>query len=111
MGLAYLHLLEPRASGAGGRDVDHQGVPSAAELVRPLWRGVLIAAGNVRAESAAGMGASNNADAIAFGRGFTATPDLPERIRLKAKFTPYNRATFYGGGPEGYVDYPAMDEA
>src|SRR5690606_14488442 len=106
MGLAYLHLIEPRASGAGGREVDHQGVPSAAELFRPLWRGVLIAAGNFRADSAAAMVASNTADAIAFGRFFISNPDLPERIRVGAEFTPYNRATFYGGGPEGYVDYP-----
>ena len=111
MGLAYLHLIEPRASGAGAREVDHQGVPSAAELFRPAWRGVLIAAGNFRGESAAAMVAKGDADAIAFGRFFISNPDLPERIRAGAELTPYNRATFYGGGPEGYVDYPAMDAA
>ncbi|MFA7505196.1 MAG: alkene reductase [Burkholderiaceae bacterium] len=111
MGLAYLHLLEPRASGAGGREVDHQGVPSAAELFRPMWRGVLITAGNFRADSAADMVARGTADAIAFGRFFISNPDLPERIRKGAEFTPYNRATFYGGGSEGYVDYPALEEA
>ncbi len=111
MGLAYLHLLEPRASGAGGREVDHQGVPSAAELFRPMWRGVLITAGNFRADTAAETVARGTADAIAFGRFFISNPDLPERIRKGVAFTPYNRATFYGGGPEGYVDYPTMEEA
>ena len=48
------------------------------------------------------------ADAIAFGRFFISNPDLPERVRREAPFTPYNRATFYGGGPEGYIDYPPM---
>lgn len=108
MGLAYLHLIEPRASGAGQRDVDHQNVPSAAELFRDAWKGVLITAGNFRADSAADLVARGRADAIAFGRFFISNPDLPERIRVGAEFTPYNRATFYGGGREGYTDYPTL---
>ena len=107
-GLAYLHLIEPRASGAGQREVDHQDVPSGAEIIRPLWKGPLITAGNFTGESAEAMVAAGHADAIAFGRYFIANPDLPERIRTKAAFTPYNRKTFYGGGAEGYTDYPAL---
>jgi N-ethylmaleimide reductase len=109
LGLAYLHLIEPRASGAGQRDVDHKNVPSAAELFRPMWSGVLIAAGNFDGESASAMLTKGDADAIAFGRFFISNPDLPERLRQDADLTPYNRPTFYGGGPEGYTDYPAMD--
>jgi N-ethylmaleimide reductase len=109
MGLAYLHLIEPRASGAGQAEVDHQNVPSAAKLFLPDWRGVLIAAGNFRADSAAEMVARGDADAIAFGRFFISNPDLPRRIREAAAFTPYDRATFYSRGPEGYVDYPLLD--
>lgn len=108
-GLAYLHLIEPRASGAGQREVDHQDVPSAAELFRPAWRSVLIAAGNFRGESAAEKIAQGHADAIAFGRLFTSNPDLPERIRRGAALTPYDRSTFYGGGAEGYVDFPTIE--
>lgn len=106
--LVYLHLIEPRASGAGQREVDHQGVPSAAELFRPAWRGVLIAAGNFKPDSATAMVEKGDADAIAFGRYFISNPDLPERIRVGAPFTPYNRPTFYTSGPEGYLDYPTM---
>ncbi|MZR31602.1 alkene reductase [Sneathiella litorea] len=108
LGLAYLHLIEPRASGAGQRDVDHKDVPSAAQLFRPFWHGTLIAAGNFNRESANIMIASGDADAIAFGRLFISNPDLPERLRLDAPLNPYNRATFYSRGPKGYVDYPAM---
>lgn len=108
LGLAYLHLIEPRASGAGQREVDHQDVPSAAELFRPLWNGPLITAGNFTAASAEAMIASGHADAIAFGRYFISNPDLPERIRKGAALTPYNRATFYGGDAKGYTDYLAM---
>lgn len=67
-GLAYLHLIEPRASGAGQGEVDHQNVPSAAELFRPVWKGALIAAGNFKPDTAEAMVKAGNADIIAFGR-------------------------------------------
>ena len=107
--LAYLHLIEPRASGAGQAEVDHKNVPSAAELFRPAWSGTLIAAGNFRPETAQAALTAGHADAIAFGRLFIANPDLPERIRRGAPLNPYHRPTFYGGGPEGYTDYPTLD--
>lgn len=111
LGLAYLHLIEPRASGAGQREVDHKDVPSGAELFRPLWDGCLITAGNFTSESAEEMVAAGHADAIAFGRYFISNPDLPERIRTRAPFTAYNRATFYGGDQKGYTDYPAIEQS
>jgi N-ethylmaleimide reductase len=111
LGLAYLHFIEPRASGAGQADVDHKDVPSAAKLFRPVWPGVLVAAGNFNQDSAEAAVAAGHADAIAFGRFFISNPDLPERLRSGAPLTPYNRATFYGGGVEGYTDYPRLDTA
>jgi N-ethylmaleimide reductase len=108
MGLAYLHVIEPRASGAGAREVDHQDVPSACELFRSAWSGPLITAGNFNGDTAAHVVAQGLADAVAFGRHFISNPDLPARIRVNGPITPYNRATFYGGGAEGYIDYPAM---
>lgn len=107
--LAYLHLIEPRASGAGQADVDHQNVPFASELFRPLWPNVLVAAGNYTPETASAAVEAGRADAIAFGRLFIANPDLPERARRGARLNPYNRATFYGGGAEGYVDYAPLN--
>jgi N-ethylmaleimide reductase len=108
LGLAYLHLLEPRASGAGQKDVNHENVPSAAKLFRPMWSSALIAAGNFSGESATQMVAEGHADIIAFGRLFISNPDLPARLRMGAELTPYNRPTFYSQGPVGYVDYPPM---
>lgn len=110
-GLAYLHLIEPRASGAGQAEVDHKDVPSASELFRPIWPGVLIAAGNYTPASANAAVTAKDADAIAFGRLFIANPDLPERIRQGAPLNPYHRATFYGGEAEGYTDYPRLNAA
>lgn len=108
IGLAYLHVIEPRASGAGQREVDHQNVPSACDLFRPLWHSALITAGNFKGDEAEATVARGAADLIAFGRYFISNPDLPERLRRGAELTPYNRATFYGGGREGYTDYPRL---
>jgi N-ethylmaleimide reductase len=110
LGLAYLHFIEPRSSGAGRAEVNHQNVPSAMVLFRPIWRGVLITAGGFTGETAEAAIAAGHADAIAFGRIFISNPDLPRRLREGLPLTPYNRATFYGGGEAGYTDYPVFGE-
>jgi N-ethylmaleimide reductase len=110
LGLAYLHFIEPRSSGAGRAEVNHQNVPSAMVLFRPVWKGVLISAGGFTGEAANAAIAAGHADAIAFGRIFISNPDLPRRLRLGYPLTPYNRATFYGGEEVGYTDYPVHDE-
>jgi N-ethylmaleimide reductase len=110
LGLAYLHFIEPRSSGAGRAEVNHENVPSAMVLFRPFWSGVLISAGGFTGEAAEAAIAQGHADAIAFGRIFISNPDLPRRLREGFPITPYNRATFYGGDVAGYTDYPVYDE-
>jgi N-ethylmaleimide reductase len=110
LGLAYLHFIEPRSSGAGRAEVNHQNVPSAMVLFRPVWKGVLITAGGFTGETADAAIAAGHADAIGFGRIFISNPDLPRRLQNGHPLTPYSRATFYGGEEKGYTDYPVYDE-
>jgi N-ethylmaleimide reductase len=110
LGLAYLHFIEPRSSGTGRAEVNHQNVPSAMMLFRPLWRGKLITAGGFSGEAANAAIAEGHADAIAFGRIFISNPDLPRRLAHGFPLTPYNRATFYRGEAAGYTDYPEHSE-
>jgi N-ethylmaleimide reductase len=110
LNLAYLHFIEPRSSGAGRAEVNHQNVPSAMVLFRPLWKGKLITAGGFTGETANAAIAEGHADAIAFGRIFISNPDLPRRLAHGFPLTPYNRATFYGGEAAGYTDYPEHSE-
>jgi N-ethylmaleimide reductase len=110
LGLAYLHFIEPRSSGAGRAEVNHQNVPSAMLLFRPMWNGVLMTAGGFTGDTAEAAIAAGHADAIAFGRIFISNPDLPRRLQHGFPLTPYNRATFYGGEEIGYTDYPAHEE-
>jgi 2,4-dienoyl-CoA reductase-like NADH-dependent reductase (Old Yellow Enzyme family) len=49
-------------------------------------------------------------DLVAVGREFLANPDLAERWRTGAALNEPNQQTFYGGGAEGYTDYPALDD-
>src|SRR5579864_6619651 len=109
LGLAYLHFIEPRSSGAGRAEVNWQGVPSAMVLYRPIWKGVLITAGGFTGETAEAAIAQGHADAIAFGRIFISNPDLPLRLQRGYPLTPYDRKTFYGGDVAGYTDYPFYD--
>ncbi len=105
LGLAFLHLIEPRVSGATDGDPD---APSAAARFRPLWSGKLIVAGGFDRDRADAILAAGTADAVAFGRPYISNPDLVDRLRQRADFAPYDRATFYGGGGAGYTDYPVL---
>ncbi|RAW02051.1 alkene reductase [Pseudochryseolinea flava] len=43
---------------------------------------------------------------ISFGKLYIANPDLPERFKKNAALSEPDRATMYGGGKQGYIDYP-----
>jgi len=49
-----------------------------------------------------------HADLVAFGRPFISNPDLVQRLKLDAPLNKLNTKTLYGGGAEGYIDYPAL---
>lgn len=107
-GLAYLHLVEPRADQASDVNALDAEAPDASARFRTRFGGPVIAAGGFTRETATDAVASGVADAIAFGRLFIANPDLPERFRVGARLNRYDRPTFYGGDARGYTDYPAL---
>jgi N-ethylmaleimide reductase len=106
-GLAYLHIVDTAQAdapqGLGGRQ------PS--ELLRPLYEGTLIVNGEYTRESGEAALQEGRADLIAYGRLFLANPDLPERFAADAELNEPDPSTFYGGGAEGYVDYPVLSGA
>lgn len=109
--IAYVHMIEPRATGAGGGDTVNHDAPSTSTLFKNVFGGTFISAGGYSPESANAAVANGQADAIAFGRLYISNPDLAERIRKGLALAPYNRATFYGGTEKGYTDYPFFSEA
>lgn len=102
-GLAYLHVME----NFPGNDPDEDETDLIKRL-RKLYQGFYIGNGGYNAEKAADALSSGHADAITFGRPFIANPDLPERYRVGADLNEPNQDTFYGGGAEGYIDYPFL---
>ncbi|RFU45232.1 alkene reductase [Paraburkholderia sp. DHOC27] len=104
LGLAYLHVIEPRV--AGSQVIEEGAEPVASRALRKVFSGPIIAAGGFDAATAAAAIEAGDADLIAFGRDFIANPDLPHRLRHNLQLNPYNRDTFYGGDHRGYTDYP-----
>ena len=106
--LAYVHVIEPRATMAGGADATNASAPCTSALFRKCFAGEFISAGGYTMEDGEKAIQEGRADAIAYGRIFIANPDLPKRFALGAALNPYDRKTFYGGGAAGYTDYPAL---
>jgi N-ethylmaleimide reductase len=105
--LAYLHVIEPRISGA---DTVAEGAgPVAALDLGKHFTGTLIAAGGFTPESAEAAVRDGVASLIAFGRHFTSNPDLPHRIKNDLPLAPYDRSTFYAFDAKGYTDFPAYE--
>ncbi|SDD02158.1 alkene reductase [Nocardioides lianchengensis] len=101
LGLAYLSILaDPKAD--------------LTQDLRRTFGGVTIlnsGFGEVTTrESAQEILDKDLADAVAVGRLFLANPDLPKRWLTGAELNEPNPDTFYGGGAEGYTDYPALDD-
>ncbi|NKJ39563.1 alkene reductase [Rhizobium sp. SG570] len=107
LGIAYVHLIEPRVKGAD--TIAESQPPVAAQELGKLFRGPVIAAGGFNPDTAKAAVSNGVADLIAFGRHFVANPDLPKRIENGLPLNPYDRSTFYAFDERGYTDYPFYD--
>jgi len=79
-------------------------------MLKKEFGGVYIANEGFTAESAREAIISGHADAVAFGKPAIANPDLVERLKMGAPWNTPHPESFYGSGPEGYLDYPKLDE-
>ena len=108
LGLAYLHLVEGATGGARAlpdRPFDYRALKAAYRAAggRGAWM-----VNNGYDASLAGQALADGADLVSFGKWFIANPDLVHRLREGAALSVPDRTTFYGGGAEGYTDYPAL---
>jgi N-ethylmaleimide reductase len=108
--LAYCHVVE--GATGGPRDLTSQGVAAfdyaamRAALDGTAW----VVNNGYNREMALAAVESGAADLVAFGKPFIANPDLGRRLRENAPLNAPVQATFYGGGAEGYTDYPRLPE-
>jgi len=105
LGIGFIHMIEGATQG------DRNAVPVDYAGLRRSFRGAYIANNGYDHAMASEAVASGRADLVAFGRLYIANPDLAERFRLNAPLNAPDRATFYGGGAEGYTDYPSLGQA
>ena len=85
--LAYLHLIEGRASEIRLDDALHDEALNNAQLFRSSFEGCLVSAGAFKPDSAARAVEAGHVDAVAFGRSFISNPDLPARIAMTSAST------------------------
>jgi len=101
-GIAYLHMSEP--DWAGGKPYSE----AFRQKVRQNFSGPIVGAGAYTPEKAEDLIGKGLIDAVAFGRDYIANPDLAARLQRKAPLNPQRPESFYGGGAEGYTDYPSL---
>lgn len=100
--IGYLHLMDGLAFGFHER-----GEPMTLADFRPLFDNTIIGNCGYTIEAANEAVGNKQADMIAFGRPYITNPDLPERYKNNWPLTPFEDMThWYGGGAEGYTDYP-----
>lgn len=87
---------------------ESQAEPRLGPALKKAFGGVYIANEGLDGAAAAGVIERGEADAVAFGKLFISNPDLVARLRTGAELNPWNMATFYSEGAEGYTDYPAL---
>lgn len=102
LGIVYLHVVE--GATGGPRDVS----PFDYGSLRRRFKNTYIGNNGYDLALASGQLAEGKADLFAFGRPFIANPDLVERLKTQAPLATLVPETLYGGGAEGYTDYPPL---
>ncbi|RYY99425.1 MAG: alkene reductase [Comamonadaceae bacterium] len=109
LGLAYVHIIEGATGGARelpDRPFDYEALKAAYRSAggKAAWM-----VNNGYDKPLAEQAVQEGDDLVAFGRPFIANPDLVRRLREGAPLNKGDKNTFYGGGAEGYIDYPTLD--
>lgn len=106
----YRHLAgELDKLGLAFLDVMHWGNEELLVDLRKIWRHTLIlnrpgrSREQIGADVAAGL-----ADMESYGAMTLANPDFARRVQTRAPLNQADKATFFGGGAQGYTDYPAL---
>ncbi|MFS2225112.1 alkene reductase [Pantoea sp. B65] len=101
LGVVYLHVVE--GATGGPRDIS----PFDYASLRRRFKNTYIGNNGYDLELASSQLAEGRADLFAFGRPFIANPDLVARLKTGTPLSPLIPETLYGGGAEGYTDYPS----
>ncbi|MCG2579012.1 alkene reductase [Dechloromonas sp. XY25] len=105
LGLAYLHMIE----GETGGTREPEGAPAFDyAALRSRFPGAWMVNNGYTKELGKQAVSDRLADLVAYGRPFISNPDLVRRLRDGAPLNELRADKLYGGGAEGYTDYPAL---
>ena len=90
---------------------EHVAEDSIGPDLKRDFGGVYVANEALNQQTGQALLDEGKADAVAYGKLFISNPDLPIRFAKGAPLNDPDSSTFYGHGPEGYVDYPTLEEA
>ena len=113
-GIAYVHVMDQSNYAMKGQESPDAGAQSASARTEELLRTIkgeigntaLILAGAMTLQRAQQLVDAGLIDLAAFGQPFIANPDLVARLQQGLPLAEPVRETYYGGGAEGYIDYP-----
>ncbi len=108
MNLAYIHIIEGATGGPRelpDRPFDYAALKTAYRDAggKGAWM-----VNNGYDKTLAEHAVAEGDDLVAFGRPYIGNPDLVARLKKGAALAESNKATWYGGGAEGYTDYPLL---
>ena len=103
----YIHVVGPNKTSYDAGPVQ---IEDVAGFTRQRYAGPIIVNGGYDRNSADSVIQKGDADLVAFGVPFLANPDLVGRLKTGAGYNTPDPTTFYGVGPTGYTDYPALDQ-
>ena len=109
LGLAYVHMIQGETGGA--RTPDDAATPFDYAALQRRFDGCWIVNNGYTKADAEQAITGGQADMVAFGRPFISNPDLVRRLREDAPLNALREDTLYGGGAEGYTDYPVLPAA
>lgn len=105
LGLAYLHMIEGET---GGTRTPEDAPAFDYATLQARFPGAWMVNNGYNASSAQAAIDEKRADLVAFGKGFISTPDLVRRLREGQPWNELRADKLYGGGAEGYTDYPSL---
>ncbi len=103
-GLLYIHTIE-------GVTQQTRDAPDGVDFtdLRRRFEGAYITNNGLTLELAERELAEGRADLFSFGRPYIANPDLVERLATGAPLAEAPKPYWYGGGANGYSDWPGMN--
>ena len=113
LNLAYIHIIEGATGGPRAlpdRPFDYAALKAAYEEAggRGAWMVNNGLDKSLAEKELANKETGGGADLFAFGRPYIGNPDLVARLKKGGPFAESDKATWYGGGAEGYTDYPTL---